>query len=424
MTTRRVLMFAKRFPPCNCWPTASERAYGLARGLSDLGWTPVVITTQVRPPGCHCGAGGPGHAKSQADRELEVIRVNLHAHTTDGALGRLVRFVTGSTDDWASEARRAAERYLSTTDVELMWTTAPPVSTLRIGRSFWRSRSIPWVAELRDGIWRTSVMTVRGNGPKAWLLRKRAAMLARPLRDADDVVYVWPQDARGDARLIRRPAHVIPSAFDEAAWAAIHASERPPTDPSVLDVLFTGVVYPGRSGYSTFFEGAREYGRTRSGVARPVRISYLGPSFERFRAEARRSGMSEAVVDRGVVSLDRSRHAMCEADALLLVTTSDGLLGSPGGKLYEYLAASKPILAVPGTDEYAADVLRRTGRGIGAATANGVRSALEQLASGSLALPPWPSAALEEFTWAARTRLLSDVFERRLERTGHPVGVG
>jgi glycosyltransferase involved in cell wall biosynthesis len=418
--TRRVLMFAKLFPPCNCWPTASQRAYGLARGLSELGWTPVVVTEGLRGPGCTCGAREVPN-ESESDQGVELIRVDLHGRRASGPLVKLSRFATGAADDWTAQARRAAKHYLETRPVDLVWTTAAPISSLRLGRYFQRARSIPWVAELRDGIWRQSVMTVQGEGPKAWLLRRRASLLARSLQDADAIVHVWPQDARGDAKMIRRPSDIIPSAFDEVAWRSIHSSPAHSTRESdVLSVLFTGAVYPGGPGYSIFFEGARAYGRTLQGLARPIQVVYLGPSFEGFRAEAQRSGMADAVIDRGIVSLARSREAMREADALLLVTTRDGLAGSPGGKLYEYLAASTPVLAVPGTDEYAADVLRRTGRGFSAPGADDVCAALLKVASASLGALPFPSPELNEFTWEARSRLLSDVFERCLGRVTQP----
>ena len=68
--TRRVLVFAKLFPPCNCWPTASERAVGLARGLSSLGWRPVVITRQLPAEGCTCGAGTVGTTRRRSAKTV------------------------------------------------------------------------------------------------------------------------------------------------------------------------------------------------------------------------------------------------------------------------------------------------------------------------------------------------------------------
>ena len=40
---RSVIMFAYYFPPCVCWPTASARAEGLAAGLTEHGWAPIVV---------------------------------------------------------------------------------------------------------------------------------------------------------------------------------------------------------------------------------------------------------------------------------------------------------------------------------------------------------------------------------------------
>ena len=37
---RTLLMFAYYFPPCNCWPTASERSLGFAKGLLDSAGDP------------------------------------------------------------------------------------------------------------------------------------------------------------------------------------------------------------------------------------------------------------------------------------------------------------------------------------------------------------------------------------------------
>jgi hypothetical protein len=73
--------------------------------------------------------------------------------------------------------------------------------------------------------------------------------------------------------------------------------------------------------------------------------------------------------DGGFVSPAQARAAMAGADVLLLLTNDAGDSGVPGGKLSDYLAARRPILAVPGTDAYVADVLRTTRAGV---SANGV----------------------------------------------------
>lgn len=416
--TRRVLMLAYYFPPCMCWPTASERAYGLARGLAELGWRPFVVTRQVGAPGCSCGAERHDPANGERPSGMDIIRVQVRrGRVRSGALGRVGGFLAGRKDDWPVKAEEMVRRSASASGVDVVWTTSGPIASVGSGAHLQRSLSVPWVADLRDGVWRNSVKTISGTGPKAWALRRRASLLSRPLRRADAVVHVWPQDARSDAGLLRRPSHVIPSAFDEREWATIHA--RGPAareEEQTLRVLLAGFVYRESDAFPVFFEGARRYAESPFGRARPLRLAYMGPTFDRVQTEAEREGMAEALVDLGIVSLERSREAMRDADVLLLPTAVEGSTRSSGGKLYEYLAASTPILAIPGIDGFVADVLGRTEHGVCAPDGGAVLEALERVASGSLSVPPWPGPELDEFTWPMRARALADVFEACLGR--------
>jgi len=68
-------------------------------------------------------------------------------------------------------------------------------------------------------------------------------------------------------------------------------------------------------------------------------------------------------IDRGFVDPPAVPAVSAGAGALLLLTNDAGDSGVPGGKFFEYLAAHRPILAVPGRDTYVASVLSRTGAG-------------------------------------------------------------
>jgi hypothetical protein len=100
------------------------------------------------------------------------------------------------------------------------------------------------------------------------------------------------------------------------------------------------------------------------------------------------------------------------------VTAPPGYEGAPGGKLYEYLAACRPILAVPGSDDFVADILARTGHGVALRDADAVKEALEQLASGRMTAPAWPSSTIREFAWPVVSRKVADIFERCLDGRG------
>ena len=180
-----------------------------------------MITRQLPAEGCTCGADANSDVEPQREEGLEVIRVPARKWPPGPlpkSVRRLVLFVRAAPDDWASEARTAARKYAEDTNVDLVWTTSAPIISTRLGRFFQRKLDVPWVAELRDSVWRSSVMVVRGRGTRARLLRRRAMQLARPLREADAVVHVTGKEAQADAAFVPQPSRVIPSAFDEMAW--------------------------------------------------------------------------------------------------------------------------------------------------------------------------------------------------------------
>jgi phospholipid N-methyltransferase len=110
------------------------------------------------------------------------------------------------------------------------------------------------------------------------------------------------------------------------------------------------------------------------------------------------------LVDRNVVSRMIALADVAPDEAVLEI--------GPGlGALTDALATRAARLYVVEYDRGLADVLRRTRHGVCAPSADSVCAALEQLASGTFSVPAWPSAAIQEFTWSARSKLLADVFD-------------
>ena len=85
----------------------------------------------------------------------------------------------------------------------------------------------------------------------------------------------------------------------------------------------------------------------------------------------------------------------------------------PGGKLYEYLAAGPPILAVDGTDPYVLQVLRDTGAGEGASTPEEIAGVLARRYESWRLDQPVPRSldGLGSFTWSARAGQLADLLD-------------
>jgi hypothetical protein len=114
---------------------------------------------------------------------------------------------------------------------------------------------------------------------------------------------------------------------------------------------------------------------------------------------------------------------MMRADLLLLLIPPSREGGIPGGKLYEYLAAGPPILAVHGTDRFVMQTLNDVGAGDGASTPEAIADALARR------YDDWrrgrsvrrPLAGLEAFTWSARAERLAGIIDSvTATRAGDP----
>ena len=95
------------------------------------------------------------------------------------------------------------------------------------------------------------------------------------------------------------------------------------------------------------------------------------------------------------------------ADALLLVTSHHKSIVT--GKLFEYLTAGKPILALAGDNE-AARIVRETGTGevVDPSDVDAIVAALGRAVSGSLAYDP---RGVERYTYEAAAQKLSEQIE-------------
>jgi glycosyltransferase involved in cell wall biosynthesis len=116
----------------------------------------------------------------------------------------------------------------------------------------------------------------------------------------------------------------------------------------------------------------------------------------------------------------RSLELQRDSDALLLLLPNVGDRGRdvPSGKIYEYFAVRRPILAAVPPDGTAAALVREAGAGpvVDPEDTEGMRAALESLVqrwrAGDLADVPLSEAFRERISRRARVRELADVLRR------------
>jgi glycosyltransferase involved in cell wall biosynthesis len=269
---------------------------------------------------------------------------------------------------WAPTAVPAAVRLVKREGIDVVITTSPPVSMNLIGASVKRLTGVPWIADLRDAVLGNADVRFERSSVRA--KEKALERVVRLVgRRADAVVAV--SEAIGDE--VRRfepagPVRVIPNGCDFDDFAGIEY--RPGNQ---FRITHTGSFF-GKRNPRTFLTAVAESG-LEDVVAR-----FVGD----FRAAdgewVKELGLGDRLEVLDYVPHRRALQLQRDSEANLLLLPEAGERGRvvPSGKIFEYLAAERPILAAVPPDGAAADLVRRTGAGVVVAPDDekGIRDAL------------------------------------------------
>src|SRR6185369_10381306 len=172
--------------------------------------------------------------------------------------------------------------------------------------------------------------------------------------------------ARTDAR--PRAVLHLPNGFEPSPPVAAAA------DPDAFRVVFTGSLSL-MDELGTLIDAVAALLARDPGARAVLRVELLGPYVREWEARARARGLAGVVRFAGARPHAEARPAQRSADLLLLWRPhGEGYRTMVPGKLYEYLASGRPVLALlPGADE-AAELVRRAG---GVVIAPGDARALE-----------------------------------------------
>jgi len=269
---------------------------------------------------------------------------------------------------WAPTAIPAAVRIVKSEGIDAVITTSPPLSMNLIGAAVKRLTGVPWVADQRDSL----VQNADRRFERKTVQAKEKA-LERVVRlvanSADGIVAV--SDAIADE--IRAydpsgPVRVIPngSDFDDFVGLEYHPADR-------FRITHTGSFF-GKRNPRAFLSAlassgledvvARFVGDFRSVDREWVQELDLGDRLE----------LLDYLPHQRALELQRDS----EANLLLLPDAAGRGKVVPSGKIFEYLAAERPILAAVPTDGVAAQLVRETGAGVVVAPddEDGLREAL------------------------------------------------
>lgn len=414
--TKKVLIISFYFPPAG--------GGGVQRWLKLAGYLPGQgIETHVLAP--------DDPRWLQSDPELE-IPADVHVHRAryhgpggirpgeklvgKSGLRRLWRralltprrlLIPDENVSWVVNALPIAHRIVKREGIDVVITTSPPTSVHMIGARLRRRSGVHWIADLRD-----SVVAKSDRHYERALVRlkeKANRRLARTIaRRADAIVCVTPTIAEQMKALgARGETLVIPNGADFDDFAAI---EYQPGER--FRITHTGNFFGKRD--------PRPFLSALAQIDAPITARFIGEFRTADRLWAEELGLGEKL------ELIRFQpHAQAIASQrnsetlLLLIPFSAGRgVDVTSGKIYEYLAARRPILAAVPPQGAAAGLVLEAGAGLVAAPddSEAIRAALEELVErwrkGKLADVELPPKLVGEIDRKERMREIAELIER------------
>ena len=403
--TRTLLVIAGEFAPLKT--IGRIRTVKFVRHLQDHGWKCIVVTLEPSGQEPNYDAG----LFAEIAEGVEVIRLPLvdleakiaqtakrllgrrstsaHGRNADGSappppLGTsgVVRpsltdrahgavrwflknfvYIPDSYAPWAKAATKECLRICGERKIDAIYTTLPPFSSVAVGHDLRHQTGLPWVVDYRD-LWYGDVL-------REWLpeWRKRLELwIEKRLLQAADLIITVSEPKT--AYMQHLHPHVtarwetLTNGYDVELYGSRQRTR--PIGQDHVEFVYTGRLFKNRRGYA-FAEALGSICQTDPAIAENVRVRILGGVEPDIRARydeiLAKHGIAHLYDFAGDVSYTAAMNAQVNCDYLLLIVdtgeTSDGVIP---GKLFEYVAARRPIFALcaPGATQ---QIIERAGLG-------------------------------------------------------------
>lgn len=338
-----LLLVTYHFPPSAA--SGAFRMLGFARHLPKFGWRTVVVA----PPSMPTEPVDGGLRNSvPADTPIH------HAAYPQGWASRPLRRLAPRAV-WLPPAWFACVGAIKEHKPRAVLTSGPPHVVHLLGLLVKRRYGLPWLADFRDP-W---VAGSREAGDPPWRDWWARPMEPAVMREADTLIVNAPRAREVLQRAYPEHADkiaVVTNGFDPEDFAVLEPHAGP---HDALRIVHTGELYASRDPRPVL-DAVQELA---ADATRPVQLRIVGRAGDLpfdLPTEVRKRGLEANVVVTGQVPHAESLRELRAADILLILDTPGRTAGVPA-KLYEYLGAGRPILALAEQNSDVARILAESG---------------------------------------------------------------
>lgn len=377
---RKILIITYYWPPCG--GAGVQRWLKFAKYLPEYGWEPIVLT--VDPEYAEYPVLDEDLHKDVADNltviktkapktlfslykkltgRLEIPYGGFSNEDKPGTRDKVIRFIRGNfflpdpRRGWNKYAVKSIKKIIKKEEIKVILTTSPPHSTQLIGKKIKKETNITWIADIRDP-W-TDIYYTGKLYQTFWAAMINKKLEASVLRTADKILVTCNAtrnlfQAKLQKEQARNKIITLTNGFDEEDF---HIQNYKVPEKFIITYLGTFADNYNIDGLLNVIENME------SDIDQSIIIRFIG-------------GISASIVDKlnryknlisefiPYMNHNEAIKALMESSALLLVIPAASKTQEMiPGKLFEYLAAKRPIIAIGPKKSDVADILEETNSG-------------------------------------------------------------
>ena len=367
--TKKVLIIGG-FWPYRC---GSRRIYDLVRHLPALGWEPIVLTPRLdRQPNIDCRFIETGYksfvgsSKQDLGNQLKEKYKDVKGKKFYKFCFNLVKEVFAYPDEdkkWKKFALEEAEKLIKKEKIDAIISVWPETSHL-IAKELKRRHNIPWIADFPD-LWSQNCAYPYGFIRKI-IDRRLEKKTIKEANILTAISHCWAeslQKLHKDKEIV-----FITHGYDEPSNEPVELSKK-------FNILYTGIFYDGMRDLKKVLDAIDYLIDNKIMDKNDVEVQIYGTDTNYPKLE----GVTKHY---GVISREECLQKQREAQVLLMLKWEDPKdRGVYSGKIFEYLAAKRPILATGGYDDVVSDLIYETGTGLEAKSVNDIQLAILKMYS-------------------------------------------
>lgn len=375
---KRALIISYYWPPTG--GSGVQRWVKFSRYLPDEGWQPVVYTPLnpeqitideslaaeipaevevlrrriLEPYGIYRALTG----KKGSAQKGEVNPINSQKKSLRQKISMLIRgnfFIPDPRCWWVRPSVRYLKKYLKEHPVDVIISTGPPHSMHLIARKVALATGTPWIADFRDP-W-TKMFYFKHLGLGRYAAWKHHRLEQMVLDDASVVVAVSPFVQKDFQAMTTTPVELITNGFDEADYLV-----RPGLDDR-FNVTHTGL-FASDGIPQTLWQVLADKAEGDAEFSQALRIRLVGKTDREVIESIHMAGLSDFLDDLGYQPHRVAVEEQMKASLLMLPLRKEPEYRAVlPGKLFEYLAARRPMLGIGQKDGAMAGIIAETGAG-------------------------------------------------------------